>query len=563
MHIAPNELPVNVNIPNSERKIFDLLLDVELEGKSLALWSVLLPQHIYNNNGEIDFLILTTKGLIILEVKGGRIRHQNGTWIFTDRYGVEHRRKRGPFAQAKEAGYTLLGKESPLNFPDKLLKAGVSTKTLVWGFAVVMPDITFDAKSAEWTEAQVIDQNDVATPNKFARALKRVIDEAWTSAKNSHSKDRGQHPKELKPEEMAKIFKALRGSFDVIPQLGDRTKTEEYRLLQATEEQYDFLDACAPLPGLTNQEYRLLCTGGAGTGKTFLAVETARRKAASGLSVNIVCFSQPLAAFIALQKGMENDLIKVAPISQTEGLPKADYLIVDEGQDLMNAENLSTLGDLVKEGLEKGNWAFFFDANFQVGVLGSFDQSAYEELNRYSTNTQTLTKNCRNTKKIVAQVSDTLGIEMEEHEAIEGIPVTEMYFESVEEAAENLQEKITYLLNEGIQHEEITVLTRCDPADDEIISALSGSITTKFETMTQNNAASPPVGRIQLARIDLYKGLENRYVFVLASNSNASTTLDGIKNELYVGMTRAQIGLYLVLDSDLKPEIQALNETNV
>jgi len=260
---------------------------------------------------------------------------------------------------------------------------------------------------------------------------------------------------------------------------------------------------------------------------------------------------------------MENDLIKVAPISQTEGLPKADYLIVDEGQDLMNAENLSTLGDLVKEGLEKGNWAFFFDANFQVGVLGSFDQSAYEELNRYSTNTQTLTKNCRNTKKIVAQVSDTLGIEMEEHEAIEGIPVTEMYFESVEEAAENLQEKITYLLNEGIQHEEITVLTRCDPADDEIISALSGSITTKFETMTQNNAASPPVGRIQLARIDLYKGLENRYVFVLASNSNASTTLDGIKNELYVGMTRAQIGLYLVLDSDLKPEIQALNETNV
>ena len=397
--------------------------------------------------------------------------------------------------------------------------------------------------------------------NHLGKALTRLLDAEWATMSRLFSEGKGKEPKEIDLEILKKVFVTIRPTFDCVYSLGIKSQHLEQKYLSATQEQYEILDACEPLPGLAAGTTRLLCSGGAGTGKTFIAIEAARRKADSGLSVNIICFSPPLASYIKAQEGMNRDSITITPLSQIEGLPKADHLIVDEGQDLLNHEDLMALDGLVEGGLEKGSWTFFYDANYQVNVLGSFDEKALTEMASYASNTYLLTKNCRNTNQIVSEISDSLSVDMGEKSEIIGSSEPEwIWSESSEERAKELEEKINYLLNQDVPAEKITLLTHNDPAEDDTIKSVSGDLRTRFEYLNQNTASSPSRGKISVARTDLFKGLENDYIFVLSLSLGSKTSSTTLRSELYVGMTRAKVGLYLILDSALKSEIETLND---
>jgi hypothetical protein len=56
----------------------------------------------YHQEGEIDFLIIHPKiGLLVLEVKGGRIELRDGEWYSVDRNDVAHPLKNSPISQAQ------------------------------------------------------------------------------------------------------------------------------------------------------------------------------------------------------------------------------------------------------------------------------------------------------------------------------------------------------------------------------------------------------------------------------------------------------------------------------
>jgi hypothetical protein len=57
---------------------------------------------------ELDFLLIhPQRGLCVLEVKGGRIEVEEGTWYQTSRNGERHELARSPFAQATTQRYEL------------------------------------------------------------------------------------------------------------------------------------------------------------------------------------------------------------------------------------------------------------------------------------------------------------------------------------------------------------------------------------------------------------------------------------------------------------------------
>jgi len=47
-------------------------------------------------------------GHFALEVKGGRVKRENGIWHFTNRYGVTGTKSRGPFEQARDNIFSVV-----------------------------------------------------------------------------------------------------------------------------------------------------------------------------------------------------------------------------------------------------------------------------------------------------------------------------------------------------------------------------------------------------------------------------------------------------------------------
>jgi len=100
---------VPVKTPQSERQIFDRLrLDPETKDW-IVLHSVGLSKTNRGPYGEIDFVILIpSKGIVCLEIKGGLVRCQNGVWSTHNRKTNETKTlKVSPYMQARDGMFAL------------------------------------------------------------------------------------------------------------------------------------------------------------------------------------------------------------------------------------------------------------------------------------------------------------------------------------------------------------------------------------------------------------------------------------------------------------------------
>ncbi len=538
MRVIPPEISL-VTKSSAEKRLHGLLKQVGLEGW-VALHSIGLSWHEYKTVGEIDFLMVTPKGLLALEVKGGGIRFEDGIWIYRDRWGKDHRNNEGPFKQAESGLFALLKRLK------KILPEG-TLQGVPFSWGVVFPDISFTQTAPDWAPAQVIDTIDMESPTALRVALQKLVKHA-----QERRTDRRMRARELSKNHLKLIVEAVRPDFEQLPSLRRRTDDLSEQTLALTEAQYRYLDA-------SEAASRLICDGGAGTGKTFLAAEAARREAAGGHTVTVVCRSSVLAAFISGQVGMNHESITVTPISRLDQAPSCQSLIVDEGQDLMNLEDLTALDGHLTGGLENGLWRIFLDQNHQADVLGVFEPDALELIEGYSDSLIHLPENCRNTKNIVAEVERIIGVDMGRPLTGNGpVPLWRWWTEP-SKAADELSGYLSELIDDqGIAPHEITILTGGAAQDDPVISALPKPLRSTVEPLSENSINRRPPGKIGAVRIGLFKGLESAYVCITDIPSlDASLEPEGVA-ELYVAMTRACAGLWLGLPARLTGPIQSL-----
>jgi hypothetical protein len=92
------------------------------------------------------------------------------------------------------------------------------------------------------------------------------------------------------------LTEAVAGGVNVRRHIGRRVREAEAELVELTEAQYAVLDQ---LDG----NRRMCVLGGAGTGKTLLAMEHGRRLAAQGHRVLLTCFNAPLGGHIRSELG--------------------------------------------------------------------------------------------------------------------------------------------------------------------------------------------------------------------------------------------------------------------
>lgn len=533
MRVIPAETGDHV-ASDGERRVHRLLREVRLEGWT-ALHSLRLSKHEYQMVGEIDFLLVGPDGLFVIEVKGGRVGVQGGLWVHTDRFGVDHRTGRSPFEQAQRGAFSILR---------NIEKAFPRLGRVRLGWAVSFPDQPFHHTSVEWDRAEVIDRPDHESVDRFESAIRRMI-------QRSRRSDERVAPQDLSRGAIDAILELCRPEFDRVPKLSEVAGDMARESVRLTASQYRYLD-------VVEVNDRILCTGGAGTGKTLLALEVARREAAAGRSTVLTARSRQVTGLLgSLISGAVADKASVVPFDQLGSVDRTfDTLVVDEGQDLMNFGDLDVLDRRLEGGMADGRWRVFLDQNHQRGLLGDFDDSAFELIMGPSTFRLHLPDNCRNPRTIVSEVREVLGVDVGGEVLGAGPGVIWRFYEDVAEGAEEAAGAIRQLLDDGASKRDILLLTDADPMADPVIACLPDDV-RGFVHPVDERTPWRTTSHVRCARLALFKGLEAPFVIMLATGGEGRST-DVLRNTLYVGMTRATAGLHMILPRHLRHDVGGL-----
>ena len=274
----------------------------------------------------------------------------------------------------------------------------------------------FDVAGPDVEPEVVFDERDSAGP--FAEYVSR-LSRYWST--------RLDRPASTTRALRGRIIELLRPDFDLQPSLRSRLRDVERELVRLTEEQYRVLDGLMENP-------RVVIRGSAGTGKTLLAVEEARRQQALGNRVLLCCFNQMLAARLSelgdldgvdvyhfhgllgrlidaaglrdrLPDATSDELFRVfmpsvalEAVLEMDDLGTYDVLIVDEAQDLLLADYVDVFDALLDGGWGKGRWRVFLDPH--QDLFGAKSTRGADRLQHPATTVFRLTVNCRNTRPI-------------------------------------------------------------------------------------------------------------------------------------------------------------------
>ena len=544
MQVIPSVISPETDSDAEKRVFKDFKRATALGTDATVYHSLRLSEHEYKVEGELDFVIVAPRGLLFLEVKGGGVsRDEEGIWSYSNRYGETNQNSEGPFVQVDRAMYSIMQGEDI-----RTLCGRNEYRDMVYGIGVIFPDCTFsDIDTVEWENDIVLDYSTYKNASDLDIYIRNLMDYWRRKVDASHKRIIGH-------EHLCRIKNYFRPKFEKVPTLHHQGAKVARRMEELTEEQYRFLDA-APYND------RILCFGGAGTGKTFLAAEIARRHSEEGARTLFTCRSRPLAANLASRlSGHKNLEVSSFMDLDRSTEDKYDVLVMDEGQDLLNFESLDALDDILKNGIENGTWRFFYDRNNQSGIYNEFEPEAVRFLRSLGAITIPLTRNCRNTHQIVVQIKMLTTADLGTPSAGRGLPVSYRYYDTNRKGASLLHSWINELLKEDVRHEHITILSPVS-FEQSIASSLPESMRNQIKVLTDKNAFGFPFNRISFATIEDFKGLENRFVSIVDINEIDESTRS--KSNIYVGMSRSQINLTLILPESIKNVVSDIQIKNI
>lgn len=512
------------NTSNAEKRLFNLFKSMEVEGFTYCLHSQNLKWHKTKRVAEIDFLLLGEKGLLILEVKGGRVRevHSGGQslgWEFMDGSGNTNLKHEGPFEQAQGAMFAL---ENLLQQDVQSLK----TKPVV-GYGVVFPDQIFSmGKNAPWDQSLVIDSNDFID-NNFRLSIQRVFN-YWSSKTRAN-----RNFSKLSPQDVAAILKYCRPVFEQVETLRSLSNSFETALVELSAPSLAALD-------LMSENKRLLISGGAGTGKTLLAMNQVERLLSNGKKVLFTAKNQNIVDLFETRFSDPNLTAISFGRLKLWNETRIDALVMDEAQDLANFRDLDVVDRVLEGGLEKGNWLICLDPNLQAGIVGSFEDESFEYLKGIA-NSINLNKNVRNTPAIVKFIERRLDIKISELDETFGRSPDVLAGSNSDELIKAAEGHIENLIDQGIELQDIVLLSS-ETFSNSIFSRFSEAIKAKISDMDMTGFMRRPKNRILFSSVNAFKGLEAKYVIY------ESVDIDPLlmqKTE-YLALTRARHGLAIL-----------------
>ena len=512
---------------SAEYRIFDKLRESYVNNnRYLAFHSLNLTRHETKKFGEVDFVIVCEFGVFVLEVKGGRISVENGVWHTINRNNIQFRIQ-NPFKQAESALHSIKNEIQSLNILNH-------TKMSI-GYGVIFPDVEWKQQSLEWDVHTICD----------CRGIKNF--ESWLKLFFRYWQNKPGNRQKLSLESISILQQFLRPNFELIEPLFSQLAKLEQTTVELTNDQYKYLDIVAA-------NSKVLCSGGAGTGKTFLAAELARRMASKGQNIVLICKSNWLKRHLEIK--IVNEFVTISTIDSARidmrrsGIDEYDVLIVDEGQDLFNIDDIAVLDSMINGGLQNGEWYIFHDINNQSGLFLETNYGILEMIESYGPAKIPLTTNCRNSTPILRKVQETLNLDMGNRGTGEGPKVIEIINDNNNDT-DTLQNEINEMIEKGVPPGSITILSPFTYKESSI-NHLSEKIKENIVELDDFSVRSLPLSQISFTEIMNFKGLENEVIIVIDLDNPKTIKSNFNKTNHYIAMSRARALLCAIWNDERK-----------
>ena len=480
---------------------------------------------------ETDFVVFhPNKGILCIEAKAGKVKLEGNKWKYASGDEMSHG---GPYRQAENGKWRLRDyiKNSDYGYlinRCKLLHAvwfpSVNRKYVS---NINLPSeadmkITLTSDSLDNVEEEISAIFDIELPNKVETKL--------TAA-----------------DTKLLIDKFLAPTFDLVPIANMKVENQRYVFKRMLKEQVALLN-------YLEEQDNAVINGLAGTGKTVMAVEKARRHAENSEPVLFLCYNHYLKEYLQDNYGHPNitfytidglacklcdtvtpnyeRLKYVLEEMYLEETFPYQHIIIDEGQDF-GKERLNDISviellkaNVVEEG-KNGTFYLFYDKNqmVQAESLPSYIGESDCKL--------TLYRNCRNTENIATTSLRLLG-ENKKPKLFDGAIVgdsPEMFFaEDVSRTVSTLNAIIEKAWSED--YTDIQILT-CKTEQNSIIADECSTGVYLYKAK-----------KIPFTTCRKYKGLEADVVIMVDLDND--TFENDAEQVMYVGSSRARYKLSLI-----------------
>lgn len=492
-------------------------------------------------DSEADFVVFNQNlGIICIEAKSGKVSYRDGSWFYASGRKMKHG---GPFNQASNAVYRLLDTFEEAKISDVAQRCKIIHA--VWFPSIDRVDFLRSNTPPEAQAKLTLFKDDLLDPEPTIRSIFGL--------------DVGNQKKtQLSDKDLEVIlFRILCPSFELIPSKRYRYDLENLSFIRLLDSQQRVLDF------IVDQRSAVI-NGPAGSGKTLIALERARRAAKEGGRVLFLCYNALLqrelkdrlagstsidvytiAGFACKECGIsepdyERLAEKLITYSERGGFPYR-HIVIDEGQDfgiadIEQSDVLAFLRDLTQQ--SDGTFYLFYDKNqlIQGSGLPTFLSEADCKLSLYV--------NCRNTKKIALSSTGALSVptKCETTEASVAGRMPQMKVANdAEKTAQIIDDEINELKSRGI--EDIVVLTCKTPQRSRVSQFVQGD---KWRA-----------GRTPFYSCRRFKGLEADAVILIDVDETLWRSEDeGLPYDArdglmyYTGASRAKHELRIILDAD-------------
>jgi hypothetical protein len=385
-----------VSDSHGEYLVIQSLAEIAKEMGWIVYRSLRLENHPTKIEGEIDAIVFGEDiGIILLEVKGSKIKCTDGQWSAFNRGQDQWVEIQDPFNQIKDASFAF---RSEVKF---LFDHFRVNPLISWG--CIFPECDSISGTTSYPSWRFCLASQLDSMGDFLKSL----------AKKERNKLSNLDRRNLGGIDSRTAYKILE-NIAPIRQEGQYINPDYSELLLVLERETEAVNSL--VRSFSNNKF-VIIEGGAGTGKTKAALFECKRLLNKGQSLLFICKSLALANSIErhLSNVFERDNFTVLSFDQYKTNPPSEIssaLLIDEAQDISSDEDFKNL--LLSYKSKDAIVRIFGD--FDCQNLYSDKQSFLDWLNVCEIHFSqfTLFTNCRNTVQIGEKIKNITDLDSSE-----------------------------------------------------------------------------------------------------------------------------------------------------